>query len=213
MVLKSDNYNMFLITKRCLDIILSFNGMIFLISLFPIFGMIIKLESKGPVLFRQKRLGKNGKPFMIYKFRSMVNDAEKIKPLLMSKNEVNGPMFKIEDDPRLTKFGRLLRRLKLDELPQLWNVLKGDLSFVGPRPLSEEEMGSKTKWREMRLKVKPGITGLWQVNCNDYRSFDEWLYWDTYYVRNQSLSLDIKIFAKTIILLAKFNLSLKPYRK
>ncbi|GAX60408.1 polyprenyl glycosylphosphotransferase [Candidatus Scalindua japonica] len=133
----------------------------------------------------------------------MVIDAEETKSSLYSKNEVKGPMFKIKKDPRLTKFGKIIRPLKLDELPQFWNVLKGELSFVGPRPLADEEMRSNPEWREMRLKVKPGITGMWQVENNDYRSFDEWIHWDTYYVTNQSLILDIKILFKTITSLSK----------
>lgn len=193
----------FLGAKRCIDITWGLIGSICFVLLYPILGPIIKIDSEGPVLFRQKRLGKDGKPFFMLKFRSMEKDAEKIKPLIFDKNEVKGPMFKIVDDPRLTRIGRFLRRRKLDELPQFWNILKGEMTLVGPRPLADEEMRFDAEWREERLKVKQGLTGLWQVENRDYRSFEEWIYWDEYYVKNRSFALDMKIIGKTILLMGK----------
>ena len=201
--------SIFLVMKRCADIVFSIIGILLCLPVFPIFCMIIKMDSKGPVLFRQKRLGKDGKPFVMLKFRSMVNDAERIKHTLFNQNEVNGPMFKIQGDPRLTRFGTFARKRKLDELPQLWNVLMGDMTLVGPRPLSSEEMRSNEEWKETRLKVNPGLTGFWQVECKDYKAFDEWINLDTYYVKNQSFGLDIKIILKTIAIFMKRNVSFK----
>jgi len=196
-------------TKRIIDIFFSLIGTTLFFMFFPILGIIIKIDSKGSILFKQRRLGKDGKSFIMLKFRSMIEDAEKIKPSLLDRNEVDGPMFKIIDDPRLTRVGDFLRRTKLDELPQFWNILKGDMALIGPRPLAAEEMSLNAEWRESRLNIKPGLTGLWQVSSKDYRSFKEWVYWDTYYVENQSLALDMKIFVKTITMLGKYILNFK----
>ncbi len=189
--------NFFLLTKRCLDIVISLVGMLFFFPLFFILGAIIKLDSNGPILFKQERLGKDRKPYILYKFRSMIEDAEKIKQSIINENEVAGPVFKIKNDPRHTKIGVFMRMCKLDELPQLWNVLKGEMSLVGPRPLERKEMVGHTEWMTSRLRVKQGITGLWQVENKDYRCFDEWIYYDAEYVKYQSLWLDIKIMLKT----------------
>ncbi len=193
----SFNKRIFLSIKRCFDIVFSLVGILLLLPLFPILGLVIVLESRGPILFSQRRLGKDGKPFIMYKFRSMSEDAEKIKQDIVHKNEVNGPMFKVKDDPRHTKFGTFMRRYKLDELPQLWNVFRGEMSIVGPRPLEKEEMFGHFKWTESRLSVRQGLTGLWQTDNKNYRFFEEWVYHDTEYVNNQSLWLDFKIMLKT----------------
>lgn len=133
----------------------------------------------------------------------MIIGAEKMQPHLLNKNEVNGPMFKILDDPRFTKIGFFLRRVKLDELPQIWNILKGEMSLVGPRPLAAHEMDANDEWKKLRLQVKPGLTGLWQVKSRDYRSFDEWVFWDMYYVKNLSILIDIRILINTLLVVIK----------
>lgn len=184
--------------KRAVDIGGSLLGIIVLFALFLLIALLIKLDSRGPVFFIQERCGRGGRGFKMFKFRTMVENADEIKQKLLEKNEVNGPMFKIGNDPRVTRLGMFLRATKLDELPQLWNVLKGEMSLVGPRPLASKEMEGEPEWRKLRLMAKPGMTGAWQVNNKDYRSFEEWVYWDTYYVRNQSLWLDIKILFKTM---------------
>ncbi|MFZ5452619.1 MAG: sugar transferase [Thermodesulfobacteriota bacterium] len=185
--------------KRVLDVFLS---LIFLIIAAPLMAAItvaIKMDSPGPVLFRQRRSGLKGKEFTMLKFRSMVSNAEEIKrELLMELNEVDGPMFKIINDPRITKVGRFLRNTNLDELPQLFCVLKGDMSLVGPRPLSFDEMRYNPRWRDARLAVRPGVTGLWQVEAHTKLEFNEWIRQDLEYVHNVSLGLDLKILFRTL---------------
>ena len=144
----------------------------------------------------QKRCGKDGREFNMYKFRTMVKDAETLKKRL--KNEMDGPMFKLKDDPRITVIGGILRKLSLDELPQLLNVLKGEMSLVGPRPLADEEMVGDDIWREIRLSVRPGMTGLWQIMGRDSGKFSDWITYDTEYVQKRSLFMDIKILFLTI---------------
>lgn len=163
--------------------------------LFLIVAILIKLDSEGPVFYTQRRCGKDRKEFGMYKFRSMVKDAHLLRPLLT--NEVEGSVFKIKHDPRVTRVGRLLRRTSMDELPQLFNVVFGEMSIVGPRPLAEEEMVADENWRRLRLTVKPGITGLWQVKGRGNREFSEWIRYDIEYVKNQSLFLDIKVILMT----------------
>lgn len=159
---------------------------------------LIKLTSPGPVLFAQTRAGLNGRPFRLYKFRSMIQGAEKLQDKLQDRNEMSGPVFKIANDPRLTRVGRFLRRTSLDELPQLWNVLRGDISLVGPRPLPAYEV-KKFKLREQRrLSVMPGITCLWQISGRNEVGFDEWMRLDMRYIDTWSLWLDIKILLLTI---------------
>ena len=186
------------IGKRTMDIVLGTICILFFLPLFSLISLAIKLNSPGPVLFLQKRCGRNGKEFCMFKFRTMVKDAEKLQKEISPKNEVDGPMFKISHDPRVTRVGRFLRRTSLDELPQLFNVLKGEMSFVGPRPLKMEEMAFCPSWRDLRLRVKPGITGLWQVSGKYLISFNGWINYDVEYVKNKSLGLDIKILFKTL---------------
>ena len=136
----------------------------------------------------------------MFKFRTMKKDADKYKEKIIFFNEIDGPMFKVTDDPRITKLGKILRKLSLDELPQLFNILKGDMSFVGPRPLEEKEMRQHPQWREIRLKVKPGLTGLWQVmKSKDNESFSDWIKYDIYYVTHRSLWLYVKIIFLSIL--------------
>lgn len=182
--------------KRLLDILCSFLLLVISIPLFFIIAILIKIDSKGPVFFLQKRCGRNRKEFFMYKFRTMVKDAETLKKRL--KNEMDGPMFKLKNDPRITRLGRILRKLSLDELPQLLNVLKGEMSLVGPRPLAEEEMVGDDIWREIRLSVRPGMTGLWQIMGRDSGKFSDWITYDTEYVQKRSLFMDIKILFLTI---------------
>ena len=182
--------------KQLVDI--SFSAVL-LGTLSPVFvalAVLIKLESRGPVFFRQKRCGRGGKEFRMLKFRTMVPNAEAIKGCL--KNEVDGPMFKVSQDPRVTRIGRHLRRLSLDELPQLVNVLRGEMSLVGPRPLAREEMSMNSSWMEARLNLKPGITGLWQVKARETLKFSDWVKYDMEYVERRSNLLDLKILLLTI---------------
>ncbi|HHT9107055.1 MAG TPA: sugar transferase [Candidatus Wunengus sp. YC64] len=182
--------------KRLLDILCSFLLLVISIPLFFIIAILIKRDSKGPVFFLQKRCGKDGREFNMYKFRTMVKDAETLKKRL--KNEMDGPMFKLKNDPRITVIGGILRKLSLDELPQLLNVLKGEMSLVGPRPLADEEMVGDDIWREIRLSVRPGMTGLWQIMGRDSGKFSDWITYDTEYVQKRSLFMDIKILFLTI---------------
>ena len=182
--------------KRLLDILCSFLLLVISIPLFFIIAILIKIDSKGPAFFLQKRCGRNRKEFFMYKFRTMVKDAETLKKGL--RNEMDGPMFKLKNDPRITRIGGILRRLSLDELPQLLNVLKGEMSLVGPRPLADEEMVGDDIWREIRLSVRPGMTGLWQIMGRDSGKFSDWITYDTEYVQKRSLFMDIKILFLTI---------------
>ncbi|HLC18645.1 MAG TPA: sugar transferase [Thermodesulfobacteriota bacterium] len=164
--------------------------------LFILIPILIKLDSRGPVFFKQKRCGLGGREFEMYKFRSMVNDAPVMREDLSS--EVEGSVFKIKKDPRITRIGRFLRRTSLDELPQFLCILKGDMSLVGPRPLADEEMSADRKWKRMRLTVKPGLTGLWQVKGRATGKFTDWVRYDEEYVEKRSLFLDIKLLLLTI---------------
>ncbi len=188
--------NLFL--KRALDLTLSLTGLVLLSPLLLAIGILIKWESPGPVLFRQERVGQNQRRFLMYKFRSMYKEAEKQREFLEHLNEADGPLFKIRDDPRLTKVGKILRRFSLDELPQLINVIKGEMSLVGPRPPLPDEVAQYQEWQYRRLWVKPGITGLWQVSGRSGLSFNEMIKLDLYYIRNWSLSNDLKIILRTI---------------
>ncbi|MCS6846442.1 MAG: sugar transferase [Anaerolineae bacterium] len=186
------------VIKRSLDVVF---GGIFLLLCLPIIGvacLAIRLESPGPAIFTQLRAGRNGKPFKLYKLRSMHKDADQLRDQLMAMNEADGPMFKIKDDPRRTKVGRVLRKLSIDELPQFWNVLKGDMSIVGPRPALLSEVAQYADWHRERLRVQPGITGLWQISGRSELSFDEMCLLDVYYIENWSPSLDLKIMLRTI---------------
>jgi lipopolysaccharide/colanic/teichoic acid biosynthesis glycosyltransferase len=159
---------------------------------------MIKLETAGPVLFRQARVGYRGRIFQCYKFRSMSLDAEKRKDELAHLNEASGAAFKIKDDPRITRVGRFLRRSSLDEFPQLWNILVGDMSIVGPRPQIPSEVEQYTPEQALRLLVRPGLTCLWQVSGRSQLDFDEWMQLDGEYVRRRSLLFDVEILARTL---------------
>ncbi|MCA9470416.1 MAG: sugar transferase [Nitrospirales bacterium] len=185
--------------KRIIDILVSLPLLVFLLPFFAIIGSLIKLSSKGPALFVQERIGRNKRKFRLYKFRTMVPDAEKMLENLIHLNEVEGAAFKIEDDPRLTTLGRWLRKTSIDELPQLWNVLKGDMSLVGPRPLPVRDFEEfKEDWHRRRFSVPPGLTCLWQVNGRSRLSFEKWMELDMQYIDQWTLWLDLKILLKTI---------------
>lgn len=161
-------------------------------------ALAIRLDTPGPVLFRQQRVGRGGRLFPVLKFRTMVADAEARLAEVRDRNEADGPLFKIRDDPRVTRVGRWLRRFSLDELPQLWNVLRGEMSLVGPRPALPSEMGAWSEELHGRLRVRPGITGMWQVGGRSEASFEEYVRLDLYYVDNWSLWIDLAILAKTV---------------
>jgi exopolysaccharide biosynthesis polyprenyl glycosylphosphotransferase len=186
-----------LFVKRALDVTVSAALLLVLAPLFAAVAFAIKLDSPGPVLFRQIRLGRGGMPFTCYKFRSMNERAEDEIGHLLDQNEADGPIFKIRADPRLTHVGQWLRRSSIDELPQLWNVLVGDMSLVGPRPPIPDEVERYEEWHRRRLEVVPGITGLWQVSGRSELSFDEMVMLDLYYIENWSLGLDLQILART----------------
>lgn len=187
------------ITKRLIDIVGSLCGIILLSPLFLIVAILIKLEDpKGKVFFAQERNGRYPKTFKMYKFRSMVHNAEDLLKDLMDRNEQTGPVFKINDDPRITKVGKVIRRTSIDELPQLFNVLKGDMSLVGPRPPIPHEVDQYNSYQMQRLAVKPGLTCIWQVSGRNNIGFDEWVEMDIEYIKTRNLWLDIKLIFKTV---------------
>ena len=187
-----------LLFKRAVDVAFALFVLVCAAPLMGLIALSIKLDSPGPVLFRQERMGKGGKPFTLYKFRSMAVGAEEQKELLRDLNEADGPLFKIKGDPRITRLGRWLRRLSLDELPQFYNVLRGDMSLIGPRPPLAEEVAQYQPWHMRRLEIAPGITGLWQVSGRSELPFDEMALLDIYYVEQWSPALDVKILLRTI---------------
>ena len=185
--------------KRLMDITGSLIGLVLCGISFLIFAPIIKLQSPGPVFFSQIRIGKNGRQFKLYKFRSMNVDAEKQKAALMGKNEMSGLMFKIADDPRIFPVGKIMRKYSIDELPQFFNVLKGDMSLVGTRPPTVEEFEQYQLHHKARLGIKPGITGMWQVSGrSEITDFEEVVALDTHYISQWSVGLDFKILCKTL---------------
>ena len=187
-----------LLVKRGMDIVGAVIGLVLGAPLLALIGLAIRLDSPGQIVFRQTRVGATGKTFEMYKFRSMREGAEAELEQLRELNEADGPIFKIRDDPRLTRVGRFLRRTSLDELPQLWNVLRGEMSLVGPRPPLPVEVTHYMEWHKKRLEVRPGITALWQVSGRSMLSFDEGVLLDIYYIENWSLWLDFKILLRTI---------------
>ncbi|GEA30443.1 MULTISPECIES: sugar transferase [Clostridium] len=187
--------------KRITDILCSLFGLLVLSPIFLIVGILIKLESKGSVIFSQERIGKDGSVFKMYKFRSMVSNAEELKDKLCHKNEMSGPMFKMKDDPRVTKIGKFIRKTSIDELPQLFNVLKGDMSLVGPRPSLPKEVEKFDNWMMTRLEVKPGLTCYWQVSGRNDIDFEDWMKLDIKYVRERNTLVDIKLIFKTFFVL------------
>ena len=187
-----------MILKRAMDVVVSLALLVLLAPLMLLIAAAIKLDSPGPVFFKQVRVGKNGRKFVMYKFRSMYEGAEEELERLRALNEADGPIFKLRDDPRCTRVGRILRRLSLDELPQLYNVLRGEMSLVGPRPPLPSEVAQYKEWHKKRLAVSPGMTGLWQVSGRSQLSFDEMVLLDLYYIENWSPLMDLRILLRTI---------------
>lgn len=196
------NYNhkkTYFIIKRLIDIIGSLVGMVVLSPFFLLFAILIKIDSpKGSVLFKQIRIGKDGKEFCMYKLRSMCVDAENQLEKLLNKNEIEGAMFKIKADPRVTRVGKFIRKTSIDEFPQLWNVFKGDMSLIGPRPPLLREVADYTEYDKQRLSVAPGCTGLWQISGRNSLSFREMVELDLEYIRTISFIRDMKILLKTL---------------
>ena len=191
----------YLIAKRITDIVCSLAGLILLSPILLIIAIAIKMDSKGPIFFKQDRVGKDERIFSMYKFRSMVVNAEELKKSLEKENEMSGPMFKIKKDPRITRVGRFIRKTSIDELPQLINVLKGDMSLVGPRPSLPKEVEAFEPWMKERLTVLPGLTCIWQVSGRNNIPFKEWMELDIKYVRERSYLLDLKLIFKTFFVL------------
>lgn len=190
--------NFYLTVKRLFDIAASLFALLITLPLTLVVSLCIYLDDRGPIFYTQERIGKDGKPFRIYKFRSMCQNADAKKKELTEQNEVNGAMFKMSNDPRVTRVGCFIRRHSIDELPQLINVLLGNMTVVGPRPPLPEEVNQYSKHDIERLKVKPGCTGLWQVSGRNSLDFDEMVELDINYIEHASLLLDMKICFKTI---------------
>ncbi len=184
--------------KRLLDIVLATAGLIALLPVWICIAIAVKLDSPGPAIFVQDRLGLQGRRFRFYKFRSMYSDAEKRLSEVLAHNEIDGPVFKMRNDPRISRVGAFLRRTSLDELPQLINVLKGEMSLVGPRPPLPREVEQYRPGDHIRLSVKPGLTCLWQISGRSNVGFDQWMEYDREYVRNMSLLLDVQILLRTV---------------
>jgi len=185
--------------KRAIDIVVSAIFLLLLLPLFAMIAIVVKLSSRGPIFFRWRIVGKDGELLEAFKFRSMYCDAEERKARLLAENEMSGPVFKMTNDPRITNVGRWLRKFSLDELPQLWSVLKGDLSLVGPRPPLRSEYAAFSEWQKLKLRVKPGVTCLWQVGGrNRISDFNEWVRLDLEYIERWSLWLDLRILIRTL---------------
>jgi exopolysaccharide biosynthesis polyprenyl glycosylphosphotransferase len=192
-----DGWQIFL--KRLTDVIGSAALLLALAPLLAVVALLIKLDSRGPVLFKQERVGLNKRRFQLLKFRTMTEDADQQQDVLEHLNEAAGPVFKIRDDPRITGLGKVLRRYSIDELPQLFNVLRGDMSLVGPRPLPVRDVNRiHLRWHKRRFSVKPGVTCLWQVNGRSDVNFDRWVQMDLEYIDQWCLGLDLKILIKTV---------------
>jgi len=187
--------------KRVIDCFGALFGIMLLFPLLIVTAIVIKLSSKGSIFFTQERVGINEKRFKMYKFRSMVTNAEKLKEELMTENEMSGPMFKIRKDPRITKVGRVIRKTSIDELPQLFNVFKGDMSLVGPRPNLPKEVEKFNPYHKQKLLVKPGLTCYWQVMGRSSIGFEEWMELDIKYICERNTWIDIKLIIKTFFVL------------
>jgi exopolysaccharide biosynthesis polyprenyl glycosylphosphotransferase len=187
--------------KRACDVLVSALGLLLLAPLLVAVALAVKLTSRGPVIFRQERIGLRGRPFTVLKFRTMVAGADQLLDGLREHNEADGPLFKLRHDPRVTRVGQVLRHYSIDELPQLVNVLKGEMSLVGPRPPLASEVALYEEWQLDRLEVRPGITGLWQVSGRSELSFEDYVRLDLFYVENWSVAYDLFILSKTIPLL------------
>ena len=184
--------------KRVMDVIIGSMVLILAAPFMLMLALAIKVDSPGSVIFRQKRVGVRGQEFVVYKFRSMREGADEEKELLLELNEMNGPLFKMREDPRTTRVGRMLRRSSLDELPQLFNVLRGEMSLVGPRPHTSTEVAQYQAWQRQVLEAPPGLTGLAQVSGRSQLSFDEQCLLDIYYIENWSPALDVKILLRSV---------------
>lgn len=196
----------YLTAKRTMDILGALFGIILLLPVLILVALLIKLEDpKGPILFKQVRVGKNGRSFSMYKFRSMVSNAEELLEQLLHQNEVSGHMFKMKEDPRITKIGKLIRKTSLDELPQLINVLKGEMSLVGPRPPLPREVKEYNAYHMKRLEVTPGCTGLWQVSSRNSVGFEEMVDLDLKYISERNFFYDVKLIFKTFLILIRPN--------
>ena len=193
------------VVKRLFDIVASACGLILLSPLFLFLVIKIRSEDGGPAFYSQERIGKNEKPFKMWKFRSMIVDADKMLDKLEDQNEIDGAMFKIKDDPRVTRIGHVIRKYSLDELPQLWNVLIGDMSLVGPRPPLPSEVEEYTNYDKQRLTVMPGCTGLWQVTRRSEADFDEMVWLDIVYINHSGLFEDFKLIVKTVLVMIHPN--------
>jgi exopolysaccharide biosynthesis polyprenyl glycosylphosphotransferase len=187
-----------LAAKRLIDLFVAAGGLVLFSPIFVAVAILVVVRDGPPVFFRQSRVGLHGRPFTLVKFRTMQRDAEASRSDLGAHNELRGPVFKLTNDPRVTSIGRVLRRSSLDELPQLWNVLRGDMSLVGPRPPLPAEVARYDLWHRRRLSMKPGITGLWQVRGRREPDFDRWVEADLEYIDRWSLWLDLQILARTI---------------
>jgi exopolysaccharide biosynthesis polyprenyl glycosylphosphotransferase len=198
-----DDKKMYFVVKRLIDILGSSIGLIFLSPVLIVVTLLIKFESKGPVIFSQQRVGQFGRTFKMYKFRSMVQNAEQLLSQLKEKNEMSGPMFKMKDDPRITGVGRFIRKTSIDELPQIINILVGDMSLVGPRPMILPIYNKLNERQKGRSKVLPGITGLAQVNGRNDIAWSKRIEFDLQYCKEFSLLLDLKILFKTFFMVLK----------
>ncbi|MFN0150776.1 MAG: sugar transferase [bacterium] len=190
---------LYLFFKRTFDLLFAGGGLLFLSPLFILIAVLIRLESDGPIIFRQTRIGRGGKPFTFFKFRSMFTGADLLKPTLLALNEADFPLFKIRNDPRVTRVGRILRKTSFDELPQLWNVVRGDMTLIGPRPHLPEEVEHYTERQKMRLAVEPGITCMWQVSHRVGEDFEQWIEMDIEYIRRRSWKTDLLVLWKTFL--------------
>jgi len=200
--LVANESGIYLFLKRLIDILGALFGIILLSPIFIIVSILIKLEDpKGSIVFAQERNGKDAKVFKMYKFRSMVHNAEELLKELQDKNEMDGPVFKIKDDPRITKIGKFIRKTSIDELPQLFNVLTGEMSLVGPRPPLPREVEQYNDYQMQRLSVTPGLTCYWQVGGRNDIDFDQWVELDLKYIRERNLWIDIKLIFKTALVL------------
>ncbi|MCY9027130.1 sugar transferase [Priestia megaterium] len=205
-MLKISEKKVYLFSKRFLDIVLSLIGLIVLLPVFILVAVCIKLEDKnGPVFFSQTRVGKNQSEFTMYKFRSMVSNAEDLLENLLEQNETTGAMFKMKNDPRVTKIGSFIRKTSIDELPQLINVLKGEMSLVGPRPPLKREVEVYTPYQKQRLLIQPGCTGLWQVSGRSNIGFEDMVELDLKYIVERNIFKDILIIIKTVLLVFNKN--------
>ena len=192
----------YLLTKRVIDIVGALAGLLLLSPFVLVIAILIKMQDpRGSIFFKQQRIGKDGQTFYMYKFRSMVTNAEELLKDLLEKNEISGAMFKIKKDPRITKVGRFIRKTSIDEFPQLWNVMKGEMSLVGPRPPLPREVEEYDDYDKQRLTVTPGCTGLWQVSGRNSLSFKEMVELDLKYISERNIWIDIKVILKTFLVL------------